>query len=725
LLRPCAILLLLLFSGVAALAGEYHLTARPWKPLRIPVSQYLEVIEGECRFAMRHQNAEGAIIDPFLQREHQYATPYFAYAAGTVVHAGRGGRDILAAGVRAMEHATKAFATGRKSIPDDHGEFFIAALTGALDLYREHVPHAQVQEWRRRLSIATSQAVQGNKNNWETYVMKGDWMRSLAGLLDRGTAVRAIEEAWTERQSKRIAAAPWYLYHDRTSDPDTLSVEAVGRGNLLALTALGYDGPSAAAIRRATHSASRVALQLQDPGGQTPSNGRTDNHVWVETGYQLIFETMAAQAVGAGDSELAGQFRHAAMLSFQSAMRWQRKDAPWDGSFYVTKNHFDPALRVGYQPASQYTNYNGSLMFRLAEAFHASRNASSVAERPSPSEIGGYAFALDEQFASAFANAGGMYVQVNLRGQERETHANHWTPLGLVRFARAGGWDGRLGPSDGALHATDGVSFAPVFREGGEWRKVSGLSQRYQAKFETIFAHPLLIRVRVTYGPKPGAVPTSPVFQDDLTITPDGVLSELRRLTGGSAGWGMIWPVLESDGRPLQPAYSGRIASTRYPTGTDVQSFVGLDPSLQVDASGPSQRSTFGDLRPVRVTIPDTAGVLRTFVYPASMGDPGAPAVQKSFRQLQTGGGFSTILGKVTDKTYAGRWSAGGVAREIDVNGDGRADLTFDRECGFIAQLDERKRVVALEADQAVKASISWLRKTIKLEPFTPWRAGY
>jgi hypothetical protein len=156
-----------------------------------------------------------------------------------------------------------------------------------------------------------------------------------------------------------------------------------------------------------------------------------------------------------------------------------------------------------------------------------------------------------------------------------------------------------------------------------------------------------------------------------------------------------------------------------------VQSFVGLDPSLQVDASGPSQRSTFGDLRPVRVTIPDTAGVLRTFVYPGSMGDPGALAVQKSFRQLQTGGGFSTILGKVTDKTYAGRWSAGGVAREIDVNGNGRADLTFDRECGFIAQLDERKRVVALEADQAVKASISWLRKTIKLEPFAPWRAGY
>src|SRR4051812_29698544 len=68
---------------------NYHLTARPWKPLAISKSQYLDAIEGVCRFTIRHQNAEGAIIDPFLQREHQYATPYFAYAVGTLVHAGR------------------------------------------------------------------------------------------------------------------------------------------------------------------------------------------------------------------------------------------------------------------------------------------------------------------------------------------------------------------------------------------------------------------------------------------------------------------------------------------------------------------------------------------------------------------------------------------------------------------------------------------------------------
>src|SRR6187402_1813514 len=97
----------------AALCGAqipdgFHLTARPWKPIDIPPARYLEVIEGEARFTSRLQNAQGAIIDPFLKVEHQYATPYFAYAVGTLIHEGRA-KDLLPYGARAMEHATDCF----------------------------------------------------------------------------------------------------------------------------------------------------------------------------------------------------------------------------------------------------------------------------------------------------------------------------------------------------------------------------------------------------------------------------------------------------------------------------------------------------------------------------------------------------------------------------------------------------------------------------------------
>ena len=190
------------------------------------------------------------------------------------------------------------------------------------------------------------------------------------------------------------------------------------------------------------------------------------------------------------------------MLAFQSIGRWRRSDGPWAGSYYVTKNHFDPALRVGYQPASQYSNYNGSLMFHLAEAAHA--RAHEIPERPSPTEIGGYTVAMDPEFASVFANAGGMQMQANLRGQTAVTHANRWTPLGVVRFARAG-WDTRLGPSDGALTAETvarGVTFAPTFPENGQWLRMAELSDRYEGGWSVQFVHPRSGAVRDRLPPE-------------------------------------------------------------------------------------------------------------------------------------------------------------------------------------------------------------------------------
>ena len=111
---------------------KWHLTARPWKALGTPASAYLDVIEGVCRAAAKHQAADGSIIDPYLKREHQYSTPYFAFAVGVLLHAGRGG-ELKEAGIRAMERSTAALAGGNKSIPDQHGEFFLASLAEAVD----------------------------------------------------------------------------------------------------------------------------------------------------------------------------------------------------------------------------------------------------------------------------------------------------------------------------------------------------------------------------------------------------------------------------------------------------------------------------------------------------------------------------------------------------------------------------------------------------------------
>jgi hypothetical protein len=272
--------------------------------------------------------------------------------------------------------------------------------------------------------------------------MRGEWLRSKRALANRDRTVAFIEDAWLHgEQRTRIGTDQWNLYQDRLTDPESHAVEAVGRGNLLGLIEAGYDGKSAEEIRTFVERGTAVSLLLQDPSGQCPPNGRTDDHVFNDVLYQLCFEVMAERAHRSGMPRQASQYRHAAMLSFNSIQRWRRTVPPWAGSYFVTKNRFDPAQRVGYQPASNYANYNGAVMIHLAEAYLARR--SQITEQPAPVEIGGYAFATDPHFASVVANAGGMQMFAALRGDTKTVFGQYWTSLGVNRLGRVN-WDTRL-----------------------------------------------------------------------------------------------------------------------------------------------------------------------------------------------------------------------------------------------------------------------------------------
>jgi hypothetical protein len=685
----------------------WHLTARPWQAREVPKDRYLDVIEGICRFTTKHQDERGAVIDAFLGREHQYSTPYFAHAVGVLLKAGRG-KDLLDAGARAMDHSTRCFEGGSGEIPDAHGEFFIPALTAALELYHGHVSEARWRRWRDRLRTPIGDVAQGGFNNWRTYAMKGEWMRARAGLVTREDAARYIAFQWLDTQRSRLVPDKWNLYHDHSSDPESHAVEGVGRGNLLALLAEGYDGPYAGEMRAAVERGTRTSLLLVDPTGQCPMNGRTDNHIFNDVLIQLSFEVMAERARAAGDARLAGQYRRAALMSFESFLRWRREDELWKGSFFITKNKFDSAERVGYQPASNYGNYNGATMMHLAEAWLARQ--SEIEQQPAPVEIGGYVIANDWAFGSVFANAGGMQVAANLRGDEFGRYGVHWTPLGIVRFGRPG-WETRLGPSDGVHDYASGrgVSFAPEWKHHGRWVRLAELPRHYRGKVSTDFVHPLLVRYRLEY--RPIMAGTGPWLFLDLTITPDGVLAAAR--ARGAEEFGVTIPLLSDDGTPLENETGGGVIRTRYPGGGDEQSFLVLGADRPVRTHEAPVRSSYGWLRPVGVPASD--GVAEVFVYPKGPGDPEPAAVRSSFRKTENG--FSTTLASIEGNLYIGRTSAGGEGRAIDVNGDGRPDVTFGEECQFVLQLREG-RVMAIETDRAVTATVHG--RKLEVRPFTP-----
>jgi hypothetical protein len=711
---------------------QYHLTAQPWEPLNIPKDHYLDAIEGMVEVAYQHQDETGAIIDPYLNREHQYSTPYYAYAVGTLLEAGRS-EHLLDSGVRAMEHSTGDFAGGASEIPDAHGEFFVAALTGALKLYREHVPDDTYDRWRDRLETPLSTVMRnftGRINNWRTYAMKGEWLRTQAGLVEKQSAVDFIEENWNSyTQRERIALDKWNLYQDWSSDPQSHAVEAVGRGNLSALALSGYDGPSAEEIGDIIRRGGRASLLLQSPTGQAPPNGRTDNHVFNDILYQLIYESLAEDAWALGEVDLAGQYRHAAQMGFQSILRWQRSDDPWAGSFFITKNYFEPGDRVGYQPASQWGNYSGTMMFHLAEAYHARQT--DIPEQPSPAEIGGYAVETDSRFSSFAANAGGMQVFVNLRGASVPKYGIYWTPLGAVRFSRVG-WDDRLGPSDGKrdpeageplsfsrgsgetadeYRAGSGITFGPTWQEQGQWLRIADLALHYRGTVRVDFVHPLLVKFTVIYSYITGR--GGPYFHQEFIVTPDGVLTQLT--SPQDEPFAVTVPLLENDGRDLQTGISGSIASTKYPGEPDQQNFISLNSDVEMSADAPSIQSTYGWLKPVRFQTGDDTNTI--FVYPRDGDDPPGKKVKKSF--ILTADGFESVLARVEGTTYVGRTAAGGVAQSLDLDGDANPDVTFSEECGFILQLVDGE-VLNAENDRNVTMTLNG--QDYQLAPFAPVR---
>jgi hypothetical protein len=682
---------------------SYHLTPNPWKPLNISKNIYLDKVENIARRIAKFQSSNGAIIDPYADGEKQYTTPYFANAVATLISAGRA-KDLLDEGILAMNKATQDVAEGAFSIPDNHGEFFLAPLANAIPLYTPYVSTSLVQTWKKRMATPVEEIIRGRTHNWRTYAMKGEWYRAQHSYVQKDKAVKWIEDSWLNTQKQRLNNNLWNFYHDFSSDPDSWPYESAARGNLLAMIADGYDGVSRNEILKTLERGTQSSLLLQDPSGQGVAGGRSGNHTWNDIVLASCYETMAEIAFKQGNTRLAGQYRRAAALGFQSVQRWQRTD----GSYSVTKNHFDPQLRNGYASYSFFTNYNGYMLYHMSENYL--RNNTGITEQPAPNEIGGYTILTDSSLSTAIANAGGMHMQVCLRGATDITYNQYWTTLGVVRFAKPG-WDARLGPSDGVRETTTklGVSFAPTFLEDGKWVRLASMPERYEASFSTQFTHPLLVRCRVDYKPKTGK--TGPAFTNNFIITPDGILSTLSSTT---TNFGITWPILTFDGTTyLNYKLTSHIANTSFPGEADQQNFIALHSAPTITATDSSRKSSYGSLLPVRMVSGTDSNF--TFIYPRSFQDPAIESVQESF--TRSGNDFSSILGSVNGNIYIGRTSAGGEGTSIDLDNDSIPEATFNATTGFLMQLKVGE-ITKAETDRAVTAVI--YDQKIQFQPYSP-----
>ena len=499
--------------------------------------EYLRVVGGIVRFFADHQDARGAIIDPYERAEKQYSTPAFALACGALCSAGRD-PSLLPAGVRAMAFACAALADGNAA--DGHADFYTVLLLHADRLLAPLVPESASSSWRRDLArivpgkIYRRQPTDKAINNWNLVAVAGEWMRTKAGL---GTSDPWVE-ASLDRQLESFT--PWGMYRDPN---DPMAYDHFARLWTLDLLDAGYQGRHAALLEELVERGAWMSLFMQSPWGELPCGGRSAHHQWNEAEQAVTLESWASRFARRGDQAAAGACKRAARLSLQSIGRWVRPS----GELWIVKNRMAPAARHGYESYSFHSQYNLLAAAMLAIAW--TRADDRVSEAPCPAEVGGFAFAIQPAFHKVFANAGGTYL-------EFDTGADpHYNPTGLLRVHH------RLVPpetlSDGVsataeyripAQPTRSMALGPEWRDrAGAWHALAGhgAADLDPAEFALVSASPSRVEIRMTYRGRLRGGATS--VSEHLSVMPGRVEIE-HRVEGDIGAVRQCWPMLASDG---------------------------------------------------------------------------------------------------------------------------------------------------------------------------------
>ena len=515
-------------------------------------SNYLGTIDRVVRFFAAHQDARGAIIDPYERAEKQYSTPAFALAGAALLSARQPGTVPLNAVARAMAFACASLADGKAA--DGHADFYTVLLMHADRLLAPLVPESTSAAWRRDLArivperIYRRQPTDATTNNWNLVAAAGEWMRTKAGL---GDSLPWIE-ASLDRQIDLFT--PWGMYRDPN---DPMAYDHFARLWVLDLLDEGYRGRHAAVLEELVERGAWTSLFMQSPCGELPCGGRSAHHQWNEAQQAVTFESWASRFAKRGDLPAAGACKWAAAGSEMSMVRWHRpSDALW-----IVKNRMDPSARHGYESYSFHSQYNLLAAAMLAIAW--SRADDGIAMAPSPATVGGFAFALQPAFHKVFANVPGFHV-------EFDTGADlHYNPTGLLRVHRSGVPPEML--SDGVTTAasyqlpakpTRSMALGPEWRDrSGAWHALAdhGRDDLDSAGFTLVSASTTRVEIRLTYGGRLRGGANA--VAEHVIMTPERIEIE-HRVDGDIETVRQCWPMLSTDGaKPSIIAVAGSTAS--------------------------------------------------------------------------------------------------------------------------------------------------------------------
>jgi hypothetical protein len=466
---------------------------------------YLDIVEGNVNYFAPYQDDRGAIMDPVLGGEKQYATPCFAAAAACLVRFRRR-TDLLEASCRALTFSLECLTQGVKQC-NNHGNFYTTQVMHAYLWLKDCVEVTLVEHWNSLFAnvhsyIAYRQAF----HNWSVVAQAGEAMRlqhKLGGSLDE------IDEN-LGFQIPLITELGMYV------DPNgPLAYDLFTRLFFRMMLNHDYNGRHKNFLEEMSLRGAIISLFMQSPTGEILLGGRSAQHQWNEAEQCYVFESYANEFARRGDSALAGAFKRAAKLSLASVSRWVRPS----GDLNIVRNWYDPSERVGYEGYSYHSQYNLLSAFMLAACYWLTDD--SIEEQPCPADVGGFALWIEPHFHKVVANAGGYYAVVQTKGERL------YNPTGIIRIQKRG-MVLPVGPADmvplegNTEEGAISYAISTYYRE--KWQRAADMTRGEldEVQVEVIEEHPQRVVLQLTYI---GGLSVN-IWKRKLTLDSKGVTVE-------------------------------------------------------------------------------------------------------------------------------------------------------------------------------------------------------
>nr|WP_269822051.1 hypothetical protein [Escherichia coli]WAK47155.1 hypothetical protein PPOKNCAL_00799 [Escherichia coli] len=395
----------------------------PLPPTEVSRDDYLQTIKDGVLYFRKYQNKSGAIIDPYLQAEFQYSTPFYAYCSALIARESKDS-DLLKSSILSFEWALDALVN--KTAATRHEDFFPSPLAHAFNILKSLVNDDQRLAWEEKfLSIKpfeTYRHVVGGSgsdgSNWNCKALTGEWLLYTQGLrdnIDFLTHSLNLQGRFFKNHFDLYAEGP-FVY------------DIFPRAWLYDLLEHGYDGELKDIIGHTLDSAALASMFMQSSSGLLPLGGRSGLHIWGDTLQILLFEIAAKRSIRSGDTKQAGMFKRSAHNSYKTICTWKNEES----ILPIVRNKCSSHLRHGFEGYSSHTQYGLLTLGILGYSWEHAEESEHIKEFATPAEVGSYFIDLPSPFHTIIASCAGTSIQIHrnkIKGQN---------PIGLNKISFKG-----------------------------------------------------------------------------------------------------------------------------------------------------------------------------------------------------------------------------------------------------------------------------------------------